>query len=60
MVMIKNPRQETNYYGKWNNKDSVSWTSEFISQVPYGINPLESADLGILFIEINRIKDCFI
>ena len=37
----------------------MSWSSDFISQVPYGINPLKSSGLGLLFIEIGSISQCF-
>ena len=57
--MIRNPRNFNSYFGKWNNKDSFSWKPEFIDQVPFGYNPLNSEPTGIFFIEVERFCDCF-
>jgi hypothetical protein len=31
MLLIRNPRQETSYHGKWNPKDHYSWNEELIN-----------------------------
>ena len=56
MVMVRNPRNLHFYDGKWNTKDTYSWTRHFIDQVPFGINPLSEEYPGLFFIESHRIK----
>lgn len=41
MVMIRNPRSLSFFSDKWNSKDTMSWSDDFVSQVPFGFNPLE-------------------
>ena len=59
MLLIRNPRKETQYHGKWNPKDHYSWNDHLISQVPHGINPLEIREDGLFFIELPFFVDCF-
>ena len=59
MLMIRDPKGKDTYQDKWNSKDKSSWTHDFISQVPRGINPLRPNSYGVFFIEHIRYGRCF-
>lgn len=59
MLMVRDPKGTNTYSGKWNDKDSLSWSPSYIKQVPYGINPLRKKSNGVFFIEIGRFGICF-
>lgn len=61
MVMIRNPWGLTRYTGQFSATD-YRWTSSLIAQVPFGLDPTTSADIGIFVMPItlfaNRNIDC--
>lgn len=56
--MIRNPWGTTSYNMDWHKSDS-KWTTDYLSQVPHGINPTTSADDGIFFVEDKDFLKCF-
>jgi hypothetical protein len=61
MIMIRNPWGVTKYTGEWSSND-YKWNAEMIAQVPFGIDPTKSAELGIFFVPLslfaNQYVDC--
>ena len=61
MIMIRNPWGVTRYTGEWSATDN-RWNAAMIAQVPFGIDPTESADLGIFIVPLslfaNQYVDC--
>ena len=45
MLLLRNPWGKTTYSGDWHAGD-VRWTEELVAQVPYGIDPRYTANLG--------------
>jgi hypothetical protein len=61
MYMIRNP-WGVSYYNisGWSEDDPTYWTSDYISQVPHGVDPLTSqTDDGIFFVTSDDFLDCF-
>lgn len=42
LYMVRNPWGISTYNGPWNQGDTANWTSNYISQVPFGVDPLTS------------------
>lgn len=59
LIMIRNPREETNYVGKFNDGDSFDWTEDLVKQVPYGIDPRNCEKDGIFIVPIELFRKCF-
>jgi hypothetical protein len=62
MYMLKNPWGKETYQGKWNHRDRKNWKDEYISQVPYGINPISSEKIdqdGIFFMDSETFVKSF-
>jgi hypothetical protein len=58
MYMLRNPWDTTYHDGKWKSSSSL-WTSDYISQVPHGVNPTTADKNGIFFIESTDFQSCF-
>jgi hypothetical protein len=56
MLMMRNPWGATFYTGDWSSGDS-RWTSELVAQVPLGLDPRTSDDLGVFTIPIETFGD---
>lgn len=50
MYMLRNPWGITNFKMNWKSTDSA-WTSDYISQVPFSVDPTTSYSNGIFFVE---------
>jgi len=60
LYMIRNPWGQAFFNGTWSQSDTTSWTSDYISQVPHGVNPLTSATgSGIFFVSHTDFLTCF-
>jgi hypothetical protein len=42
LLMMRNPRSEVNYYGRFNAYDQFDWDEYTLAQVPFGIDPRKS------------------
>lgn len=58
MYMIRNPWGTTTYNQDWNSLDE-KWTDDYISQVPFDVDPRESHLDGIFFVEDKDFLTCF-
>ena len=58
MYMIRNPWSVTTYSGNWFDNDE-RWTDDYKSQVPFGVDPVNSDKDGIFFAESNDFTKCF-
>jgi hypothetical protein len=58
MYMVRNPWGITKYNQNWNWNDP-NWTEDYLSQVPHEINPTESWEDGIFFVEDINFLRCF-
>jgi hypothetical protein len=56
MIMVRNPWGLTRYSGEWSKTD-YRWTQSMISQVPFGIDPTTSADIGIFTVPLSLFAD---
>lgn len=51
MIMMRNPWGSTYYSGPWSKSDS-RWTNSKVAQVPFGIDPRTSDELGVFTIPL--------
>lgn len=58
MYMVRNPWGSSKYAKDWMHNDT-KWTDDYLSQVPYGIDPTTSHDDGVFFIEDKDFLTCF-
>ncbi len=54
--MLKNPWAISNYKGKWNQNDPL-WDDYLASQIPFGIDPRNSYQYGIFFMQSSNFID---
>lgn len=58
LYMMRNPWGISYYNQSWNQNDA-SWTADYISQVPHGVNPTTSQAEGIFFVSSTDFINCF-
>ena len=58
LYMLRNPWGITEYNMSWKSSDPA-WTDDYISQVPNGIDPTTSDELGIFFVDADDFMTCF-
>jgi hypothetical protein len=58
MYMMRNPWGITYYSGSWN-ANYTMWSSDYISQVPHGVDPTTSDSDGIFFVDKDNFLSCF-
>ena len=56
--MVRNPWDITEYKKNWKHSDA-RWTSDYKSQVPFGVDPTTSHNNGIFFVESTDFMGCF-
>ena len=58
LYMVRNPWSSSSFIGKWSAGDR-RWTSNFISQVPDGVDPRNSNQDGVFFVDSNDFSSVF-
>ena len=59
LYMMRNPWGISYFNQTWRSTDTSSWSSDYRSQVPHGVDPLTSQDEGIFFVSHNDFLTCF-